>query len=182
MARGYVTPTSGYRWKGLTVGGLFGMHRGGVSHTPTNTSLETLHAANGMGYWIEGAMPIPQGLLARNGWKEKKNRPEVVLACLSFKPSKRTSSRMVNLGAFPPCLLSSSSRSRSRGSKAILLPPSKAEPACETEALTPWKEEELGVEEWLEPLRPQASSASSFGVEAEGATRRRERPPADDMV
>ena len=121
---------------------------------------------------------------ARDTRSEKDGRGDskAVLTCLSFNPSKRTSSRMVNLGAFPPCLLSSSSRSKSRGSKAILLPPSKAEPACETEALTPGKEEELGVEEWFEPLRPQLSSTSSLDGEAEGATRRRERPPAEVIL
>lgn len=52
------------------------------------------------------------------------------LTCLSFIPSSNTSSMIVNLGIFPPCRPSSPSLSRSRGSNAILLPPSKAEPAC----------------------------------------------------
>jgi hypothetical protein len=38
----------------------------------------------------------------------------------------------VRRGIFPPCRASSLSFSKSRGSKAILLPPSKAEPACAT--------------------------------------------------
>ena len=98
--------------------------------------------------------------------------------CLSLSPSSKTSSIMVNLGALPPCLLSSSSRSKSRGSNAILLPPWKAEPACDVDG-DALSEEVLGVAEW--PL--EWDQLSSGSCEADGPTRRLERPPPpDDMA
>jgi hypothetical protein len=50
--------------------------------------------------------------------------------CLSSITSNSTSSIIVNFGTFPPCLSSSPSLSRSRGSYATFFPPSNAEPAC----------------------------------------------------
>lgn len=88
---------------------------------------------------------------------------------------------IVRRGAFPPCLTSSSScSSRSRGSYAILLPPSNAEPACDVDALRLGEDECLLVEVVLFSLRPQASPSSSAWVE-DAPTRRRERPPAEAM-
>lgn len=94
---------------------------------------------------------------------------------------------IVSLGDLPPCRASSSSCSiRSRGSYAILLPPSNAEPACDVDALTVCEADEtLGVGvcllEVALPLRPHASSSSS-AADDDAATRRRESPPAEDMV
>ena len=110
-------------------------------------------------------------------------------------PNNKTSSMIVNLGALPPCLASSSSWSiKSLGSNAILLPPAKALPAWwDVDAWTPW-EETLGdveccrLEEPLlllllvvfeEPFRPQASPSSSSAADEDAATRRRWRPPED---
>lgn len=80
---------------------------------------------------------------------------------------------IVSRGGLPPSRASSSSRSRSRGSNAILLPPSNAEPA--------WYEGEVNesdrdTEPPLEAEGPLMPSASSSPVEAEAGTRRRERP------
>ena len=86
---------------------------------------------------------------------------------------------IVRRGGLPPRRASSSSRSRSRGSYAILLPPSKAEPAWRG---GDWRdsereEEPLGVD--APPLKPHAASASSSPVVVEVGTRRRERPAAE---
>lgn len=88
---------------------------------------------------------------------------------------------IVRRGAFPPCLTSSSScSSRSRGSYAILLPPSNADPACDVDALRLGEDECLLVGVALFSLRPHASPSSSGWVE-DAPTRRRERPPVEAM-
>ena len=106
-----------------------------------------------------------------------------MLTCLSLRPRRRTSSMMVSRGGLPPRRASSSSRSRSRGSYAILLPPSNAEPAWRAgecggsgrEAAPPFAE--------AVPLKPQALSASSSPAdEADAGTRRRERPAEELMA
>lgn len=76
---------------------------------------------------------------------------------------------IVSRGILPPWRLSSCTWSRSRGSQATLLPPSKAEPACVATVpleLGPFDNEpRLGVSSELEDEAP--------------ATRLRESPPAE---
>lgn len=78
---------------------------------------------------------------------------------------------IVNLGARPPCFLSSPSLSKSRGSKAILFPPSNAEPACAEEVtfIDPLADE--GV------VGPWPSSDVEVDAEPPAGTLRRESPP-----
>lgn len=75
---------------------------------------------------------------------------------------------IVNLGARPPCFLSSPSLSKSLGSNAILLPPSKAEPACA---------EGLANGAPLENGDVGPSSEVDVDDEPPAATLRRDSPP-----
>jgi hypothetical protein len=91
---------------------------------------------------------------------------------------------MVSFGVLPPCFLSSLSLSKSRGSKAILLPPSKADPAC-CDGVTA-----VGLDVPLPPLLvtlevarelfgPPSSSATVVDDDAPAGTLRRDSPPFD---
>lgn len=106
--------------------------------------------------------------------------------CLSFSPSSSTSSMIVSLGALPPPFLSSSpSRSRSRGSYAILLPPSNAEPACFAPPDVAGESVELRgdvVRGDDEPVPAGDGSSSVVVLELPPGTRRRERPPFELIV
>jgi hypothetical protein len=90
---------------------------------------------------------------------------------------------MVSRGALPPCLWSSLSRSRSRGSKAILLPPSKADPACCDDGIAVGLDVPLPplltvLGELREPLDVgPLSSSTDVADEPPPGTLRRDNPP-----
>jgi hypothetical protein len=90
---------------------------------------------------------------------------------------------IVNRGALPPIFWSSLSLSKSLGSKAILLPPSNADPACCDEAtavgldvLLPLLPGPLGaLGEPFDIVGPPSTSAPD--VDEPAGTLRRDNPP-----
>ena len=90
--------------------------------------------------------------------------------CLSFSPSGRAFSTIVNIGTPPSAFTSSASPSKSQGSKAVLFLPSKADPACD-DLLVRAPPFALPFATLSEPL-----TSSSFHDDNAFATRRLERP------